>query len=232
MGTLLATFFMKEQNTFRFPTFFLIFLTYFGGYIYTKFQKTKKMKLVLAICFVVGIFSALLIIKNHNIHRLYNWLIICFLGSLYNSFFLKNDLRHIPFFKIFYVGFIWGLMNAWLSFSEFNLPIFVISFLYITALVLPFDIRDMKKDEVLTFPQIIGVRKTKILATILVVLSVIIAFYSLSFPYKWAFFLAAIPTLILIYFCVNSNSDAYFSFGVESCSALPFLFLLLIEYFC
>ena len=32
---------MTEQNTFRFPTFALILITYFIGYMYTKYQYTK-----------------------------------------------------------------------------------------------------------------------------------------------------------------------------------------------
>ncbi|MBS1571517.1 MAG: hypothetical protein JST62_03850 [Bacteroidetes bacterium] len=231
MGTLLATFFMLEQNTFRFPTFFLIFLTYFSGYIYTKYQYSKKLPFILAICFVIGVICSLLIIKNHNIDRLYKWVIICFLGLLYNSFFLKLYIRNIPLLKIFYVGLVWGLMNAWLSFPIFNFPIFIISFIFITALVLPFDIRDMNKDKVLTFPQIIGVKKTKILASFLVVLSVVLAYFYLSPSYFIAFLFASLPTITLIYFSENYRPDYYFSLIVESCSGLPFLFLMIMKYF-
>ena len=231
MGTFLATFFMLEQNTFRFPTFFLIFLTYFGGYTYTKFQNSKKMKLSLVICAVAGIFCSLLIIQNHNIERLYKWLIICLLGLLYNSFFLNFNIRKIPLLKIFYVGFIWGLMNAWLSFPYFSWGIFFISFIYITALVLPFDIRDMKRENVMIFPNLIGIKKTKILAAAMIISSVIISNTILQPDFSLAFLLASIPTLILIYFSENSRPDWYFSFLVESCSALPFLFLILLKYF-
>jgi 4-hydroxybenzoate polyprenyltransferase len=59
---------------------------------------------------------------------------------------------------------VWALVNCWLTLPEFSIPIFLISFFFITALVLPFDIRDMKSDTVKTFPMMIGVQNTKYIA--------------------------------------------------------------------
>lgn len=229
MGTLFAVFFMLEQNTFRFPSLILIFITYFSGYIYTKFQKTKFFKSILVLNFTLGLISAYLIINNHNEIRLIKWIVIVVLGLLYNSFFLETYIRKIPLLKVFYVGLIWGLMNAWLTLPEFNISIFLISFLFVTALVLPFDIRDMKYDTVQTFPNLIGVQNTKFLAYFLTALSCFLAGFYLKTDYFLAFFITTIITFIFIYFSENSRNDAYYSFGVETCSALPFLFLILLK---
>lgn len=231
MGTLFAVFFMKEQNTFRFPTILLIFITYFSGYIYTKYQYTKYFFRILVLNAVAGIACAFLIIHNHNEVRLLKWFIIVVLGLLYNSFFLDVYIRKIPLLKVFYVGLVWALVNCWLTLPEFSLPIFLISFFYITALVLPFDIRDMNSDTVKTFPIMIGVQNTKYIAYGLVFISTLIGIFYLKPLYAAAFFLSGIITYILIYFSENKRDDAYFSFGVETCSALPFLFLLIMEYF-
>ena len=231
MGTLFAVFFMEEQNTFRYPTVFLIFITYFSGYLYTKYQKTKHFFKILILNIVAGLICALLIIYNHNEIRLIKWGIIVFLGLLYNSFFLDLYIRKIPLLKVFYVGLVWALVNCWLTLPEFNIPIFMISFLFITALVLPFDIRDMKVDTVKTFPSIIGVQNTKYIAYILVFLSMMLAAQYLTFYSAVSFFLAGIVTYIFIYFSENERDDAYFSFGVETCSALPFLFSVIMNYF-
>lgn len=231
MGTLFAVFFMEEQNTFRYPTVFLIFITYFSGYLYTKYQKTKHFFKILILNIVAGLICALLIIYNHNEIRLIKWGIIVFLGLLYNSFFLDLYIRKIPLLKVFYVGLVWALVNCWLTLPEFNIPIFLISFLFITALVLPFDIRDMKVDTVKTFPALIGVQNTKYIAYILVFLSMILAAQYLTFYSAVSFFLAGIVTYIFIYFSENERDDAYFSFGVETCSALPFLFSVIMKYF-
>ncbi|ASW73116.1 hypothetical protein IQ37_13745 [Chryseobacterium piperi] len=231
MGTLFAVFFMEEQNTFRFPSVFLIFITYFSGYLYTKYQYTRHFLKILILNAIAGVICAFLIIHNHNGIRLIKWFIIVVLGLLYNSFFLDVYIRKIPLLKVFYVGLVWALVNCWLTLPEFNLPIFLISFFFITALVLPFDIRDMKSDTVKTFPQIIGIQDTKYIAYLLVFTSLIIAIFTLEYQYSFSFFLASIVTYILIYFSENKRDDAYFSFGVETCSALPFLFLGIMKYF-
>jgi hypothetical protein len=230
-GTLFAVFFMEEQNTFRYPTVFLIFITYFSGYLYTKYQKTKHFFKILILNVVAGIICSLLIIHNHNEIRLIKWFIIVVLGLVYNSFFLDLYIRRIPLLKVFYVGLVWALMNCWLTLPEFNFPIFFISFFFITALVLPFDIRDMKVDTVKTFPTIIGVQNTKYIAYSLIFLSTILSVFYLELNYSIAFFLSGIITYILIYFSENERDDSYFSFWIETCSALPFLFLLIMEYF-
>lgn len=231
MGTLFAVFFMKEQNTFRFPTVMLIFITYFSGYLYTKYQYTRHFLKILVLNAVAGIICAFLIIHNHNEIRLLKWFIIVVLGLLYNSFFLDVYIRKIPLLKVFYVGLVWALVNCWLTLPEFSLPIFLISFFFITALVLPFDIRDMKSDTVQTFPKLIGVQNTKYIAYLLVFISMLISAIYLKSIFGTAFFLSGIITFILIYFSENKRDAAYFSFGIETCSALPFLFLLIMEYF-
>ncbi|WP_312396481.1 hypothetical protein [Chryseobacterium sp.] len=231
MGTLFAVFFMEEQNTFRYPTVCLIFITYFSGYLYTKYQYTKHFFKILLLNAIAGIICAMLIYHNHNEIRLLKWFIIVVLGLLYNSFFLDVYIRKIPLLKVFYVGLVWALVNCWLTLPQFNLPIFLISFFFITALVLPFDIRDMKSDTVKTFPMIIGVQHTKNIAYLLIFASNILAILYLDLNYSISFFLSSIITYILIYFSENERDDSYFSFGVETCSALPFLFLAIMEYF-
>lgn len=231
MGTLFAVFFMFEQNTFRFPTVLLIFITYFSGYLYTKYQKTKHFFKIFLLNILAGAISAVLIIFNHNEIRLIKWFIIVVLGLLYNSFFLEMYIRKIPLLKVFYVGLVWALVNCWLTLPEFDLPIFLISFFFITALVLPFDIRDMKSDTIKTFPKLIGIQNTKYIAYLLVFVACILSVFYLRFQFSVAFFLASIFTFVLIYFSENSNKDSYFSFWVESCSILPVLFLWLLNYF-
>lgn len=231
MGTFFAVFFMLEQNTFRFPSVLLIFITYFSGYIYTKYQNTKYFYKIFLLNVITGTISAALIIFNHNEIRLVKWCIIVVLGLLYNSFFLETYIRKIPLLKVFYVGLVWALVNAWLTLPEFNFPIFFISFFFVTALVLPFDIRDMKSDTVRTFPKLIGVQNTKYLAYLLVFVSAILSVLYLKITFAASFFFTSIFTFILIYFSESKRDDVYFSFGVETCSVLPFLFLIIMEYF-
>lgn len=230
MGTLFAVFFMMEQNAFRWPTVFLVFITYFCGYLYTKYQQNRKLISKILILNVLSfVICAVLIFLNHNEIRLLKWLVIVSLGLIYNSFFLEKYIRKIPLLKVFYVGLVWALIPSWLFLPEFNLPIFLMSFLFITALVLPFDIRDLKDDKVVTFPKLIGIPNTKYLAYMLTLLATIMAVIFLKDDFGTAFFLSAIITFVLIYFSEPKNPDSYFSFWVELCSGLPFLFLVLMK---
>lgn len=232
MGTFFAVFFMLEQNVFRFPTVVLIFVTYFSGYLYTKFQGRTFFSKILIFNIICGIGSMIFIYLNHNEIRLLKWLTIVILGLLYNSFFLEKFIRKIPLLKVFYVGLTWALINSWLILEQFNFPIFIISWLFISALVLPFDIRDMNEDQVITFPKLIGIQKTKYLAYFLVFLACILSIFFLKFEFSLAFFFTTISTFTLIYFSENRNRESYFSFWVELCSGLPLLFLILLKYFC
>lgn len=230
MGTLFAVFFMFEQSIIKTPTIILIFITYFSGYLYTKYQNTGKIFYkILIVNIISGIICSILIIYNHNENRLIKWLIIVVIGLLYDSSFLKYFVRKIPLFKVFYVGLTWALINSWLILPEFNSNIFWISWLFITALVLPFDIRDMKSDKVITFPRLIGVQNTKYLAYFLVFFCLILCIYSLKTEFSLAFYFTSTITFILIYFSENKNDDSYFSFWVELCSGLPFLFWLFLK---
>ena len=227
MGALLASFFMLEEGTFRFPTFFLILITYFGGYIYTKYQNSGFFNRMLVVNAVAGIVCVILIIQNHNIDRLYKWVVIAILGLFYNSTFLDKTIRKVPLLKIFYVGLVWALVNSWLSFPSFNWPIFLISIFFITALVLPFDIRDMDEDDLLTFPRWIGIRNTKLLAYVLLILAAIGSYLYLSPIFAYAFIASCLISMLLVFFTSKNKPELYFSFIVESCSGLPLVFVIL-----
>ena len=108
MGTFLAIFFMLEQNVFRFPTVILIFITYFSGYLYTKYQNHQLFRTILIFNIICGVISLILIILNHNEIRILKWFVIVILGLLYNSYFLENYIRKVPLLKVFYVGFTWA----------------------------------------------------------------------------------------------------------------------------
>ena len=81
MGTFFAVFFMYEENIIKTPTTALIFITYFSGYLYTKYQNSGKLFYKILIFNVIsGVISSGLIIYNHNDGRLVKWLIIVSIG--------------------------------------------------------------------------------------------------------------------------------------------------------
>lgn len=230
-GTMLAAFFMLESGILRWPTLLLMFLTYFSGYFYTKYQDQKIFFKILILNAVCGLVCAALILQNHDGNRLLRWLAIIVLGILYNSRFLNRIVRKIPLVKIFYVGLVWALMHAWLAFEQFSIPAFSISLFYVSALVLPFDIRDMLEDEIVTFPRLIGIQNTKILASLLLAAAAAFGFCFLKEPFALAFALSCAVSILLVCFSNPSNQESYFSFWVELCTALPLLFVVILLYF-
>lgn len=110
MGTFFAVFFMVEQDIIKTPTIALIFITYFSGYLYTKYQNTRKFfTKILNFNLLSGIISVALIIYNHNEYRLLKWFIIVILGLLYDSTFSEIFRPENSAFQSFLCGFNLGI---------------------------------------------------------------------------------------------------------------------------
>ncbi|MDY3316340.1 hypothetical protein PG630_03315 [Riemerella anatipestifer] len=233
MGTALTVFFVNDTKVqISVELLSLVFLTYFNGYLYTKYQYRKpiigRILVVNAVSFALGV---ILILSFYSVDVLLKWLTILLLGLAYNSRFLNTFVRKIPLLKIFYVGLSWALVSAWLFLPKIDGAIFLVSFLYVSALVLPFDIRDKSSDKVLTFPKFIGVAATKRLAYVLLIFSGGLSFIYFNTLYAVAFGGAIVVALALVYGASESKPDWYFSLLVETCCGLPLLFLILLEYF-
>lgn len=228
MGTFLAVFFLFHEQKFQWDSSIIIFITYFCGYIYTKFQNSKYFRKVLILNILLGFISLFLITRLKSNSFLVKWLTIIILGFLYNSKFLFRYIRKIPLVKIFYVGLVWALVNSWLCFSELKMDYFIINFLFISALVLPFDIRDVNEDDIITFPKIIGTQKTKYFGYFLIFFACLLSIFKLNPIFATAFFLTTIISFILIYFSEPNRNDCYFSFIVELCSGLPFILIFIL----
>ena len=114
------------------------------------------------------------------------WMLIvmAFLSLGYVLPILGNGrrLRDIPYLKIFLIVLVWSVITVGLPFLELNNNISTAHFLrlcierscFIFALCIPFDIRDMDWDSrtnVKTIPLSIGVEKAKILAIIVLIVS-------------------------------------------------------------
>lgn len=128
---------------------------------------------------------------------------------------------------------------------ENNIPIntntylHVISrFLFVFAITIPFDIRDIKYDHVKlkTIPIIVGITKAKAIAIIaLLTLQLVSTYqflnYNLNFGYLIAIILSCIFSAILIRKSEERKSDFFFSFWVEILSFVFYLFLAITTLF-
>ncbi|MEX0724455.1 MAG: hypothetical protein WD357_09900 [Gracilimonas sp.] len=150
--------------------------------------------------------------------------------------FKSRNLRSLSGVKIFIIAIVWMGITVLVPLEyhnlRFNLKIFyqcLEIFLFVIALTLPFEIRDLKYDEssLGTIPQKLGVLKTKWLGSVLLIAAALVS--SLSsyisdshLPISWVIYLV---TLILIWGVKEEQSNYYTSFWVEG---IPILWLILI----
>ena len=150
-------------------------------------------------------------------------------------------LRKIPFFKIFFISFVWTIMTSLILFLENNIAIkqeeilhLASRFLFVFAITIPFDIRDMYLDnqKFKTIPILIGERKSKIVSLFSLILAIIIylqLFYqnNLSANHLIGIIIALLITSVIISQAHHKRKEKYFSFWIESTSIMLYLILSL-----
>lgn len=159
-------------------------------------------------------------------------------------FFGKNRrLRDFDYIKIFLIAIVWAFITVILpiverkgwAVSASDLLMCIERGLFIFAITIPFDIRDLKVDQhiqVKTIPSIIGIPQSKLLAGLLLVIAFLISciLYTLT-VYNGAV-LAALSLSYLSTYCLINYSDKtaedYFFTGVmDGTMLIQFLFVLL-----
>lgn len=126
-------------------------------------------------------------------------------------------LREIPCLKIFLIAFVWSATTILLPIIESEnsydrwhvITMLIERAIFIFAITIPFDIRDMKADEkagLQTIPIIIGEKKAVLVANVYMLLFIIICFFHyfntpLAFTLP-AFLISALTTFLFI----NNNS--------------------------
>jgi len=153
------------------------------------------------------------------------------MGRMFPS---NASLRTLAGIKIFIIAFCWAgvtvvfpLLNYDRMISFDMLLVFVQRFLFVVAITLPFDLRDLSHDgdDLKTLPQLIGIAKSKKLGLLLLML-----FLGLEFlindvnQLRVTFIIALISLLFLIRSSTNQNKY-YSAFFVEG---IPIVWLLLI----
>ena len=155
-----------------------------------------------------------------------------------------SRLREIPGLKIFLISALWALVTVSLPaveagiFGSTQVALLTLErFLFIFAITLPFDIRDLPYDApaMNTLPQRFGVSGAKGIAlfAILFLDIVLIAEWGIGFySLKELIALIGIAEIaaVLVYFTNEERSDAYFTVVIESLSLLLFVVLWAVQY--
>jgi len=193
---------------------------------------------------IIGLFCAFFIHPS-------SWIILIPMGILSTLYvfpllpFYKNypSLRKLPYIKIFIIGLVWSLIIVYLpiletqSIIKLDLNLFLAllqNFLFIIAITLPFDVRDILFDEtsnLKTIPRLIGVKKTIILSEVLLVVSIIILYFLLpNRSHFYGLLIGYLITMILISFTNIKRKDLFFAGLIEGTVLILYFSTLILEY--
>ena len=207
------------------------------------FFNHKIQLLLLAVIAVLGLFF-IVFFTNFNKQAIYILLPFFFMTFFYviPLFKIGNieiSFRNFPAIKIWSISIAWAgitvlfpLFEVGFSFSNTVYIEFFQRILFIIAITIPFDIRDVKTDskKLKTLPQLVGVHNSKYIG-----IAFLIVFLGIEF-FKQPIFKSelivticvAIITILFLLFSSENRSRYYTSFWVES---IPIFWLLLIYLF-
>ncbi len=154
-------------------------------------------------------------------------------------------LRDVPGIKIFLISIVLGLTTVLLPILSGNdltvicepaiLFVFFRRVLFIFAITVPFDIRDIDYDmekKIKTLPIILGIKRSKIVAIIALSLFILLGliqyliYYDTSLYYMIALFVSAIISGVIISQTDTNKEDFFYSFYVEGMMMLQCLLIL------
>ncbi len=139
----------------------------------------------------------------------------------------KSNARNWVGIKIYIVTLCWVGVTLFLPIINSEIPItidillFAVQrFIFVFVLILIFEIIDLQKDDIhlLTVPQQIGVKRTKIIGSLLLFIFISLEFLGANFKYSTLFLKLGIATIVLLFllFANETRSKYYTSFWVES----------------
>ena len=147
-------------------------------------------------------------------------------------------LRDVGGIKIFLIAVVWAVITVWLpylelreAFSNSILLMIAERSLFVFAITIPFDIRDLSVDQhskVTTIPATVGIKRSIQLAIVCLLLSGVLATFSCpSFVYLIGIYASLILTGIAIIFSDRIQHDYYFTGLMDGTMIIQFLFVLI-----
>lgn len=169
-------------------------------------------------------------------------------SALYPVQFLKKGalaLRNVAGLKLFIISAVWTLVTVALPTVEAGAAwgyeqtlISMQRFLFVMAITIPFDIRDLRIDhpDLNTLPYRIGIKPARNLARLAILFAEAIALVlfflnSLTLPALIAQLIAFEMASLFIHRSTPKKTDLFFSLGVEGTSVLLFLLVYIFTYF-
>lgn len=208
-----------------------------------KFKSSEKIAFLIA---VILLLISLPFQKAHVLPYLIPLAILAFLYSVPIIKWRKRKIRLLEVFliKTFVLAFVWALATTILPLLEQNIEItssFIIQqvisrMLFIFALCIPFEMRDLikdKKNNVKTFPVIFGITKTKITGLLVVATELIFhhLMKEISMPSVIALDITSLIALFWILKQEKNNNPYYYKLFVDGTMLLRFGFMFASIYY-
>ncbi len=224
----LSTFRIFDTD-FDWPVICLVFLSTILAYTFPLFlkQASSKIKTGCFIAYFIASFTVVyLLTLSQNPYAWAFCALLCVITLFYYlplPFTSFGTLRNIPYMKIFIISFSWTIATVCLPLlfegnSILNFPVLFLMierFLFILAITIPFDVRDLKLDKeggLLTIPSKIGMKKSLLLASFLLLayLAISICHYGFS-NIVFVRALCVLSVLILIQRINRTRSTYYYT---------------------
>jgi 4-hydroxybenzoate polyprenyltransferase len=143
-------------------------------------------------------------------------------------------LRGVPFLKLFIITYVWASIGVFFPFilegngasPTFVIRHFIAACSYIIAITLPFDIRDYDTDPskgIVTFPHILGIRTTKVVALGFLLIFYLLIRQNLTHDFLIMAFAAIVALLIIA--SDRSRPSWYFT-GLVDGSIIIYYFIV------
>lgn len=151
---------------------------------------------------------------------------------------LEVSFRNFPMIKIFSIAIAWAGISVFFPLYEANYQFasavyleFFQRILFLLAITIPFDIRDVKADSksLKTLPQIMGITSSKVLGILLLFGVVLLEIFKENFTYIGflTVLIVSIITGLFLWFSSPKRTRYYTSFWVES---IPIIWLGLLVF--
>ncbi len=181
--------------------------------------------------YFLGVFFSLLILPAVIISLLYQ------LPIQLNS--KSYCIRSIPLGKIFIISFVWSYITVLVPIlhEKYSIDYMVVDFFFqriffVIAISIPFDMRDLKVDDIKTIPNRFGIYNSKLfgwfcLLIVQVLLIIDVITNKISLSVFIALFISIELTSLILYFSNQNRSFFFYGIIVEGLSIIMCLFVLI-----
>tara|TARA_B110000196_G_C21065400_1_gene624593 strand:- start:122 stop:1021 length:900 start_codon:yes stop_codon:yes gene_type:complete len=200
------------------------------------------------LCVVSGVCAFLFFLKVDDF-VLYTLLFMGLISVAYSlPVYKKNGswlcLRDVPSIKIILIAFVWAVVTSIFPMQVSGVPINWLKvlerFLFVFAITIPFDIRDLRFDalNLYTIPQVFGIKNARYIGMLSLLFAEGILFYEYFFLEVYPFYSALAIYLVyelsvlLVYKSHPYMPERYFTLGVEGASILLGLLFYLSKISC